>query len=356
MLQAATFVVRKENGRKVLSLVEPERQNNEKTPKSNKKSAGLIRRQEVARSILRYFKTFTNRKTVSVFGLKKATPEELRLLALIAKKQFGFVLYFIGVAEIADSGPHAHFVAFKEVDGEPQPLTVEEEKRLCLSSSIILTSWRNRPNKKMRPSRFLLRKSALTAETTLLPLLYRVPTVTSKGKKTPSGYGHFALGYTLKTMLTPSKSKSFLSSVGLGQTIALVKSKQEVRVKERKLWVKNHSTYRFSLLSMVAYEAEKQLRYLEPKQVSVYIKYGRVFVETSGRIKLWRNTYLLIGLELLRRDLKDFSSASVLRRVVTKVSRVLCEDLRQIPTETLHKMAKTERDEIVFASQRKREI
>jgi hypothetical protein len=183
---------------------------------------------------------------------------------------------------------------------------------------------------------------------------YRVPTVVKDGKKVPSGMGHYALSYSLKTLLSSARSKEFVSSVGLGQVMKLVRSKQEVRVKSRRLYLKDHSTYRFSLLSIVALEAAKQLLYREPKEICVFIKYGRVFVETrGGKLKLHRNVYLLVGLELLRRDLKDFGSPSVLRRAVTKVCKALCYNLRQLTTEDLQLIARTERDAIVWAAERK---
>lgn len=104
---------------------------------------------------------------------------------------------------------------------------------------------------------------------------------------------------------------------------------------------------------MAAYEAEKQLRYLKPNDVSVYIKYGRVFADINGKLKLHRNVYLLVGMELLRRDLMDFSSASVLRRSVSKVCKALCPAFKQLTTEQLNKIARMEREAIVWAAERK---
>jgi hypothetical protein len=355
MLTASSFVVRKETHRKVISLVEPDRQpNKDKVKKPKRETAGLVRRREVARTIVRYFQPYNDRRTVSVFGAKNITKEEMRLAALVAKRCFDFTVYFFGVAEQADSGPHGHFVAFKEVEGSPQPLSKEEETRLCTTLCTYLEAWRKRRLKNVRPSRFLLRKCDLSQESTASNSFYRVPTVLKDGKKVQSGIGSFALGYSLKTLLTPSRSSEFISSVGLSPIIKLVKSKQEVRVKSRRLYLKDHSTFRFALLSIVALEASKQLLYREPKDVCVFIKYGRVFVETrGGRLKLYRNVYLLVGLEILRRDLKDFGSPSVLRRAVTKICKALCHNLRQLSTEDLQRIAREQRDAIVWAAERK---
>jgi hypothetical protein len=355
MLTASSFVVRKETHRKVISLVEPDRQTNKDKPKKPKReTAGLVRRREVARTVVRYFQPYTDRRTVSVFGAKNITKEEMRLAALVAKRCFDFTVYFFGVAEHADSGPHGHFVAFKEVDGSPYPLDKAEETKLCTTLCSYLTAWRKRHQKNLRPSRFVLRKLDASASDTTSQSFYPVPTVVKDGKKMPSGIGSYALGYSLKTLLTPSKAKQFVSSVGLGPVIKLVKSKQEVRVKSRRLYIKDHSTFRFGLLSIVALEAAKQLLYREPKDVCVFIKYGRVFVETQGgRLKLHRNVYLLVGLEILRRDLKDFGSPSVLRRAVSKVCKTLCYNLRTLNTEDLQRIAREQRDAIVWAAERK---
>lgn len=356
MLTASSFVVRKETHRKVISLVEPDRPTTDKPKKPKGEKAGLVRRREVARTIVRYFQPYADRRAVSVFGAKNITKDEMRLVTLVVKRCFDFTVYFFGVSEHADSGPHGHFVAFKEVDGQPFPLTKEEETLLCKTLSSYLSAWRTRSQKAMRPSRFLLRKHELSQQSTKSDSFYRVPSVIKDGKKMPSGIGSYALGYSLKTMLIPSKSKSFVSSVGLAPVIKLVKSKQEVRVKSRRLYLKDHSTYRFSLLSIVALEAAKQLLYRDPKEICVFIKYGRVFVETrGGKLKLHRNVYLLIGLELLRRDLKDFGSPSVLRRAVTKVCKALAQPLRQLPTEDLQRIAREQRDAIVWAAERKHE-
>lgn len=358
MLSSSSFVVKKEHSRKVISLVSETKDSLSEPKVKGQNTAGLIRRQEVARCILRHFRAFPNQKTVSVFGAKDIATEEIRLLSLVAKRVFSFDLYFIGVIESADSGPHGHFIAFKEVAGVPSPLTPEEEKHLCIVFVKHLWSWRNRNNKSLRPSRFLLRKMRSPPEKDLLKSrsFYRVPRISYGGVTQTSGIGHYALSYSLKSMLVLSKSKAFIASTGLAKVIKYVKSKQETRIKVRRLWNKSHSTYRFPLLSILAFEAEKQLRYLDPKQVSVHIKYGRVFVDTNGQLKLWRNNYLLIGLELLRRDLQDFSSASPLRRATSKVCKSLCSDLRCFSTEHLHELAKNERNEIVFASQRKKTI
>jgi hypothetical protein len=355
MLSSESFVVRKERGRKVVSLVEPDRPERSSEKKNKNQSAGLMRKLEIARTVVRYFKPYADRKTMSVFGAKDLTKDEMRLVSLVAKKVFDFKLYFMGVAEIADSGPHAHFIAFKEVDNQPWPLTPAEEKTLCSSLIQYISAWRSRANKNLRPSRFLLRKLKPSQENTTSRLFYRVPKIVdAKGKKITSGYGSLALSYSLKSMLVPSKKQMFCSSVGLTEVISLVRSKQEVRVKSRSLWTKDHSTYRFSLLSIVAFEAEKQLRYREPKNVCVYIKYGRVFVETDGgKLKLYRNVYLLVGLELLRRDLCDFSATSILRRHVSKVCKALCPQLKQLDTEVLNRIAREQRDAICWAAERK---
>lgn len=355
MLTASLFVVRKETHRKVISLVEPDRQpNKDKVKKPKRETAGLVRRREVARTIVRYFQPFNDRRAVSVFGAKNITKDEMRLVALVVKRCFDFTVYFFGVSEHADSGPHGHFIAFKEVDGQPYPLDKEEETRLCTTLCSYLEAWRNRRQKNLRPSRFLLRKFEPSLASTKSTSFYRVPTVLKDGKKVQSGIGSYALGYSLKTLLTPSKSQEFVSSVGLTPIIKLVKSKQEVRVKSRRLYLKDHSTFRFALLSIVALEAAKQLLYREPKDVCVFIKYGRVFVETrGGRLKLYRNVYLLVGLEILRRDLKDFGSPSVLRRAVAKVCKALCHNLRTLSTEDLQRIAREQRDAIVWAAERK---
>lgn len=356
MLTASSFVVRKETHRKVISLVEPDRPTTDKPKKPKGEKAGLVRRREVARTVVRYFQPYADRRAVSVFGAKNITKDEMRLAALVAKRCFEFTVYFFGVSEHADSGPHGHFVAFKEVEGQPFPLSKEEEKKLCTTLSSYLIAWRTRRQKSMRPSRFLLRKRRVSSKSTTSDSFYPVPTVIKDGKKVPSGVGAYALGYSLKTLLVPSKSNSFVSSVGLGPVIKLVRSKQEVRIKNRRLYLKDHSTYRFSLLSIVALEAVKQLLYREPKDICVFIKYGRVFVETrGGKLKLHRNVYLLVGLELLRRDLKDFGSSSVLRRAVTKVCKALCHSLRQLTTDDLNRIAREQRDAIVWAAERKHE-
>jgi hypothetical protein len=354
MLTASSFVVRKETHRKVISLVEPDRHLHEKSKTKKREKPGLARRREVARTIVRYFQPHTDRRTVSVFGAKNITKEEMRLLVLVAKRCFEFTVYFMGVAEHADSGPHAHFITFKEVEGRPEPLDKNEETELCKTMLKYLAAWRARRQKHLRPSRFMLRKLDESVDPAPSSSFYRVPTVLKDGKKVSSGMGPHALSYSLKTLLSLARSKEFVSSVGLGQVIKLVRSKQEVRVKSRRLYVKDHSTYRFSLLSIVALEAAKQLLYREPKEVCVFIKYGRVFVETrGGRLKLHRNVYLLVGLELLRRDLKDFGSPSVLRRAVTKVCKALCHNLRQLTTEDLQIIARTERAAIVWAAEAK---
>lgn len=355
MLTASSFVVRKETHRKVISLVEPDRQTNKDKPKKPKReTAGLVRRREVARTIVRYFQPFNDRRTVSVFGAKNITKDEMRLIGLVAKRCFEFAVYFFGVSEHADSGPHGHFIAFKEVDGQPFPLDREEETRLCKTLCSYLGAWRARRQSSLRPSRFLLRKLDGSVESAPSSSFYPVRVVHKDGKEVPAGMGSYALSYSLKTLLTPARSKEFVSSVGLTPIIKLVKSKQEVRVKSRRLYLKDHSTYRFALLSIVALEAAKQLLYREPKDICVFIKYGRVFVETrGGRLKLYRNVYLLVGMELLRRDLKDFGSPSVLRRAVTKVCKALCHNLRQLSTEDLHRIAREQRDAIVWAAERK---
>lgn len=356
MLTASSFVVRKEPGRKVISLVEPDRPTTDKPKKPKAEKAGLVRRREVARTVVRYFQPYADRRAVSVFGAKNITKDEMRLVTLVVKRCFEFTVYFFGVSEHADSGPHGHFVAFKEVDGQPFPLSKEEETKLCTTLSSYLIAWRNRRQKNMRPSRFLLRKFDASSQSEKSDSFYRVPSVIKDGKKIQSGLGAYALGYSLKTLLVPSQSKSFISSVGLGPVIKLVRSKQEVRIKSRRLYLKDHSTFRFSLLSIVALEAAKQLLYRDPKDICVFIKYGRVFVETQGgKLKLHRNVYLLVGLELLRRDLKDFGSPSVLRRAVTKICKALALPLRQLPTEDLQRIAREQRDAIVWAAERKHE-
>jgi hypothetical protein len=354
MLTASSFIVRKETHRKVISLIEPDRPTAEKNKRPRAEKAGLVRRREVARTVVRYFQSYSDRRAVSVFGAKNITKDEMRLVALVAKRCFDSAVYFFGVAEHADSGPHGHFIAFKEVGGHPFPLDKEEETRLCKTLCSYLAAWRERKQSGLRPSRWLLRKCDVSAKSTTSSSFYPVPTVIKDGKKVPSGIGPYALGYSLKTLLTPAKSKEFVSSVGLGPVIKLVRSKQEVRVKSRRLYLKEHSTFRFALLSIVALEAAKQLLYREPKDVCVFIKYGRVFVEThGGRLKLHRNVYLLVGLELLRRDLKDFGAPSVLRRAVTKVCKALCHSLRQLTTDDLNRIAREQRDAIVWAAERK---
>ena len=235
MLTASSFIVRKETNRKVISLIEQDRPTNTKIKRPKAERAGLVRRRETARTLVRYFQPYSDRRTVSVFGAKAITKSEMRLMVLVVKKCFDFPVYFFGVAEHADSGPHGHFIAFKEIEGAPVPLDKKEETILCSSILKYLAAWRAREQHYLRPSRFMLRKLDASVKPTTSSSFYPVPTVEKDGRKVPSGLGPYALSYSLKTLLSPARSKEFVSSVGLGPILKLVRSKQEVRIKSRRL-------------------------------------------------------------------------------------------------------------------------
>lgn len=342
MLNLIEYSVTKEPGRKSIQVkgyAAPEQPvlTNDAVV-TNKHTHKSSRKQELVRVIVRYFKSFRG-KTTSVFGSKACTSDELRLLYLVAKRLFDYHVFLSGVAEAAPSETHAHFVAFKIIDNEPQPLSKGEESSLCEECSKWLWRWRNRKpsQQNLTPSRFLLRQPTPVGDYS--GLFYRVPVVLVNNKKITAGVGHFAMSYTYKTLLSPMRSEEFVASIGISQILAYVKSLREVRNKASKLWAKSHSTYNFALVSIVALEAAKQLTYLPPREVKAHIKYGRVICDSSSSICLESNTYLLIGLELLRRDLRDFSGNSKLRRSVNKVANVFCFMLRRVATESLVRMA-----------------
>lgn len=305
------------------------------------------RRRELVRAIVRYFKSFKGR-TTSVFGSKARDSNELRLLYLVAKRLFGYQVFLSGVAESAPSAIHAHFVAFKLVKEEPRPLSKKEEQSLCEECSAWLWRWRNRKpsQQNITPSRFLLRSPAAVGDCS--GLFYRVPVVLVNNRRVTSGIGHFAMSYTYKSLLAPMRSEEFVASIGISQILAYVKALREVRTKSARLWSKSHSTYNFTLVSILALEVAKQLTYTQPHEVKAYIKYGRVVCDNSSPIRLDTNTYILIGLELLRRDLRDFSGNSKLRRSVNKVTSTFCFMFRKTPTETLTHMAFQHRRDQVY--------
>lgn len=321
--------------------------------KEPRKLTTLERRAERYSKIIRFFRTFDlNQKTVSVFGMSRSSPDEVRIVQACAKFLFGEV-FCLGVCEAAETGTHAHILMFRNVGGVPTPLTQLEERKICELSQVYLLKWRGLSSADKEPyvcrwvkkmERQGLYDLAPEGQYTRLAvqnklILYRVPRVVNRQTKRsyPSGLGYFAVGYVLKTLTSPKHQKNFVSSLGAGPILKMIKDTEDTKVKHRQVWNgPKDSEFRYDLLSIAAYEICKYLHDGVPvDKISVYFRYGKVISCTSNRLKTINNHYLLCGLEMLRRNLVAFSGPSELRRAVVKATSAMCPQLRKFSDEQM---------------------
>lgn len=360
--EAGRFIVSKTPFKKVITSTVD-------TPKRDTKvqAGNTDRPKRAVQSIVRWFQRQGTRKTCSVLGAKDVGVAEMSLLRLVACRKYPDTeLHFMGVAEYADSGEHAHFCVFKIIEDAPHPLDPEEEAELVDELNLYLSAWYMRKNKEITPFRFLKQKRVLDvlADRTYWKIVYRVPMIRylddGRFRRAPSGMQHYAVAYSLKSLMRPDQAKFFRGSIGVGHALKAAKKTEDVRVKEKTIVNMIYCTYRMDLISYLAYEAEKQLRYRKPEEISAYIRYGKLFVSTQdvegvGNIRLVNDQYLLIGLELLRRYLRDFDGASTLRRAVNKVCNAMCLHLRQDTNEGLEDTARKLRGHIEHKAMMKRQ-
>lgn len=379
-----SFIVVKEGSRKF--IYSEERKKPERSARPSQ-TGRKVRERRAVQPLVRWFSRY-DRPTCSVFTVKETDKAKLNLIKLVARKIAEdwdelFPFHLVGVSEISEEQkkPHAHLVAFFVMSGEPQPLNVHEEKFLMEEINRWIYLWELNLREHI-PSKFV--KLRWAQETvvkwrggfkeeidyekqtkTITPVpaiercntwpgaIYKVNYAKKRdGANVQSGIAGYAMGYTVKTLVNSAYTDKFVASVGIEDAMKEARAQQEVRVKKKSVVNKMYATYNMKLVSYLAYEAEKQLRYRKPEAVSCWIKHGRVIVETirDDTFRLASNEYLLIGLELLCRYVKTLDGASLLRRALVKVTRALCQAYTELPTDTLIAMAEERRQAHVWAA------
>jgi hypothetical protein len=261
-----------------------------------------------------------------------------------------FPFHIVGVAEKSQVGePHAHICTFVVMSGEPQPLNDAEEKRFLDELNRWLYVW-ELDKRQTEPKHVLRRKwmqdlvaslghQERKTKTDEKGAVYKIKFARPKNEQrnVQSGVAGHAIGYSLKTVANPVFRDNFVASIGITQAVTVAKLQRDVRVKTKSVIKKPQATYNMKLVSMLAYEAAKQLTYRKPEQVACWIQHGRLLVSFKKERNeedfklLVNNDYLLIGVELLRRHLVSFDGASRLRRATVQVSRALCSAYSDTP-------------------------
>lgn len=357
-----------------------------KSGRSNKDYAttAQVSRAHYASRICHFFENFKKVRTCSVFGMKACTTQHLKIAVAVTKQLFGRQVFCLGAVESAPSGPHGHIMVFRahwsggrEGSGDltPQPLTLAEERALCSLVSAHSLVWdaesdevkgqpvcrwmarlSNLKDRRLEKAKSKIPDDVADLEVKAIPalsdefsesVLYRVPKVVINDKQVASGRGDAAATYCLKSMWSNTQAHLFLGSAGLTPVVNLVKKTTDVKVKQRQVWQAYHSTYHFDVLSLVVYEICRMIHLgHDPKEISVYTKYKRVTSVPGGNLLIKDNRYLLVGLELLRRDLQQFTGSSSLKRMTNQVCKLYCGGIRNIEDERLVAWAQREKARI----------
>jgi hypothetical protein len=316
-------------------------------------------------------------RTCSVFGVKACTKEHLLIITRVCKRLFGPQVHVVACVErgYRGSGDHAHMMVSRVVeerDHRDRPtlvvnaLTEGEEEAVAAACSVYCSAWNAETpsRRKGKISLWLrrihgLRDTALdeaeervTSDAENGRIVYRVPYVKAPGaptergkllktKMVPSGLSHFAASYCLKSMWATRHQTAFVCSVGLQSLISKIKAVEAKNaLPEKHLHQGYHSSYNWVTISQVAHKVVEELEDGVPAdKVCVYAKYNHVKAQRGGRLLIKDNRYLLVGLELLRRELKHFGGTPKLKRAVNKVCSLYAKPARSVDDDVLIRWA-----------------